>query len=167
MLCTSYGKQNNKQKRVWMKKEKIFDYNEFNAVKSIYSFYLAAFFNKTTLTFRLSNWTTPILVFFWGVFILFHSHVITLPVAPSPEIKWRILLRERFMVTNSRTSTNSHLSIYIDSYKNLSTMATSPQGQRPLKRVLNCENSLSTTNSFFSDWWESQERSWNLLLMGC
>ena len=125
------------------------------------------FFNKTTLTFRLSNWTTPILVFFWGVFILFHSHVITLPVAPSPEIKWRILLRERFMVTNSRTSTNSHLSIYIDSYKNLSTMATSPQGQRPLKRVLNCENSLSTTNSFFSNWWKSQERSWNLLRMGC
>ena len=150
-----------------MKKEQIFNYNEFNSVKSIYSFYLAPYFNKITLTFRLSNWTTPILVSFWGVFILFHSDEITLPVASSPEIKWRILLRERFMVTNSQTSTNSHLSIYIDSYKNLCTMATSPQGQRPLKRVLNCENSLSTTASFFSDWWKRQERSRNLLRMGC
>ena len=54
---------------------------------------------------------------------------------------------------------------YIDSYLNLYTTATSPQRQRPLKHVPNCENNFSTTAIFFSDWWKSQEWSWNLLRM--
>ena len=40
---------------------------------------------------------------------------------------------------------------HIDSYLNLYTTATSPQRQRPLKHVPNCENNFSTTAIFFSD----------------
>ena len=50
-------------------------------------------------------------------------------------------------------------------YLNLYTTATSPQRQGPLKHVPNCENNFSTTAIFFSDWWKSQEWSWNLLRM--
>ena len=62
----------------------------------------------------------------------------------------------------SRTSTNGHY------------FCPSPQsihwllfklGKPPLKRVSNCQNNLSTTASFFSDWWKHQEWSWNLILM--
>ena len=68
----------------------------------------------------------------------------------------------------SGTSTDSHLSTtatslqrplnfvpadgpHTDGYLNLSKTANSPQRQRPLKRVPNCHNNLSTTASFFSD----------------
>ena len=33
---------------------------------------------------------------------------------------------------------------------------SSLQRQRPLKRVPNCQNNLSTMASFFSDWWKSR-----------
>ena len=38
---------------------------------------------------------------------------------------------------------------YINSYLNLSTTATSPHRQRPLKRVPNCQNNPSTNGQFF------------------
>ena len=38
---------------------------------------------------------------------------------------------------------------YINSYLNLSTTATSPHRQRPLKRVPNCQNNPSTNRQFF------------------
>ena len=44
-------------------------------------------------------------------------------------------------------------------------MATSLQQQCPLKQVPNCPNNLSTTASFFSNRWKSQEWSWNLICM--
>ena len=53
------------------------------------------------------------------------------------------------LITYSQTSTNDHLS----------TTATSLQRQRPLMHVPNCQNNLSTTASFLSDWWKSQEWS--------
>ena len=52
---------------------------------------------------------------------------------------------------------------YIDSCLNLSTLATSPQ--RPLQRVPNCQNNLSTTGSFFSDWWKSRKWLSNMIRM--
>ena len=55
----------------------------------------------------------------------------------------------------SQTSTNGHLS----------TTATSLKWQWPLKRVPNCQNNLSITASFFSDWWKCQEWSQNLIYM--
>ena len=48
---------------------------------------------------------------------------------------------------------------YSDS--NLYTTPSSTQRQEPLQRVSNCQNNISTTASFFSDWWESQEWSSN------
>ena len=80
----------------------------------------------------------------------------------------------KFRNKDSRTLTYGHLSTtatffvpadspYIGSCLNLSTTATSLQQQRLLKRVPNCQNNLSTTASFFSDWWKSQEWSWNLM----
>ena len=82
----------------------------------------------------------------------------------------------KFRNKDSRTLTNGHLSTtatffvpadspYIGSCLNLSTTATSLQQKRLLKRVPNCQNNLSTTASFFSDWWKSQEWSWNLIRM--
>ena len=63
---------------------------------------------------------------------------------------------------NSQTIRTVHtLTLYLNVY----TTATSPQRQRPLKRVTNRENNFLTTASFFSGWWKSQEWSWNLLRM--
>ena len=82
---------------------------------------------------------------------------------------------ERFS-SYSRTSSNGHLRLqkrplffvpadspYIDSCLNLSTLATSLQ--RPLQRVPNCQNNLSTTGSFFSDWWKSRKWLSNMIRM--
>ena len=39
----------------------------------------------------------------------------------------------------------------------LSTTSTSPQWQQPPKHVPNCQNNLSATASFVSEWWNSQD----------
>ena len=79
----------------------------------------------------------------------------------------------------SRTSSNSHLSTMATILSqrtvhtltliiNLSTTATSPQWQQPLKHVPNCKNNLMTMASFLQRLrWKSQEWWSNLIDMAC
>ena len=87
--------------------------------------------------------------------------------------KITIIVKPSLMATtlhNGHLSSTAYLcpggqSINCFLFKPISIAATSLQWQRPLKRVPNCQNNLSRTDSFISNWWKSQECQWNLIRM--
>ena len=74
--------------------------------------------------------------------------------------------RSKIIIAPPLTATSLQRPFFCPGRVHILTLVSIPlQRQWPLKRVPNCQNNSSTTASFFSDWWKSQEWPWNLIPM--